>query len=116
MDFLGQRNIYNHNNFLIAVHIDELYCFHYKSTPDDLPKSAGWNFFDIQTEYQRMNVPNDQWVLCTANKDYEVFSQFLSVTWIFDFVFIPVKFIVLYRYAILLLELLGSYGTTAEFQ
>lgn len=56
----------------VTVHIDELYCFFYKSTPEDLPKSAGWNFFDIQTEYQRMNVPNDQWVLCTANKDYEV--------------------------------------------
>ena len=58
--------------YYVPVHIDELYCFYYKSTPDDLPKSAGWNFFDIQTEYQRMNVPNDQWVLCTANKDYEV--------------------------------------------
>ncbi|KAI8440778.1 hypothetical protein MSG28_009106, partial [Choristoneura fumiferana] len=40
--------------------IEELYCFHYKSTPEDLPKSAGWNFFDVQTEFQRMNVPNEQ--------------------------------------------------------
>ncbi|KAL0879630.1 hypothetical protein ABMA27_003345 [Loxostege sticticalis] len=60
------------------VHIDELYCFHYKSTPDDLPKSAGWNFFDIQTEFQRMNVPNEQWVLCTANKDYELCDTYPS--------------------------------------
>ncbi|CAG9782482.1 unnamed protein product [Diatraea saccharalis] len=60
------------------VHIDELYCFHYKQTPDDLPKSAGWNFFDIQTEFQRMNVPNDQWVLCTANKDYELCDTYPS--------------------------------------
>ncbi|XP_037303463.1 myotubularin-related protein 6 isoform X1 [Manduca sexta] len=60
------------------VHIDELYCFHYKSTPDDLPKSAGWNFFDTQTEFQRMNVPNDQWVLCTANKDYELCDTYPS--------------------------------------
>ncbi|XP_061717436.1 myotubularin-related protein 6 isoform X1 [Cydia pomonella] len=60
------------------VHIDELYCFHYKSTPEDLPKSAGWNFFDIQTEFQRMNVPNEQWVLCTANKDYELCDTYPS--------------------------------------
>ncbi|XP_063622716.1 myotubularin-related protein 6 [Cydia splendana] len=60
------------------VHIDELYCFHYKSTPEDLPKSAGWNFFDIQTEFQRMNVPNEHWVLCTANKDYELCDTYPS--------------------------------------
>lgn len=60
------------------VHIDELYCFHYKSTPDELPKSAGWNYFDIQTEYQRMNVPNEHWVLCTANKDYELCDTYPS--------------------------------------
>ncbi|XP_045453513.1 myotubularin-related protein 6 [Melitaea cinxia] len=60
------------------VHLDELYCFHYKCTPDDLPKSAGWNFFDIQTEYQRMNVPNEQWVLCTANKEYELCDTYPS--------------------------------------
>nr|XP_049697376.1 myotubularin-related protein 6 isoform X1 [Helicoverpa armigera] len=64
------------------VHIDELYCFFYKSTPDDLPKSAGWNFFDIQTEYQRMNVPNDQWVLCTANKDYELCDTYPSEVYV----------------------------------
>ncbi|CAB3252526.1 unnamed protein product [Arctia plantaginis] len=64
------------------VHIDELYCFHYKSTPDDLPKSAGWNFFDIQTEYQRMNVPNDQWVLCNANKDYELCDTYPSAVYV----------------------------------
>ncbi|XP_052744775.1 myotubularin-related protein 8 [Bicyclus anynana] len=64
------------------VNLDELYCFHYKSTPDDLPKSAGWNFFDIQTEYQRMNVPNDQWVLCTANKDYELCDTYPSEVYV----------------------------------
>ncbi|KAI5636927.1 myotubularin-like phosphatase domain-containing protein [Phthorimaea operculella] len=64
---------------IIPVHIDELYCFHYKSSPDDLPRSAGWNFFDIQTEFQRMNVPNEQWVLCTANKDYEDYEVIIPV-------------------------------------
>ncbi|CAG5053971.1 unnamed protein product [Parnassius apollo] len=64
------------------VHIEELYCFHYKSTPDDLPKSAGWNFFDIQTEYQRMNVPNEHWVLCNANKDYELCDTYPSEVYV----------------------------------
>ncbi|CAG9130462.1 unnamed protein product [Plutella xylostella] len=60
------------------VHIDELYCFHYKSTPEDLPKSAGWHYFDMHTEFQRMNVPNEHWVLCTANKDYELCDTYPS--------------------------------------
>ncbi|CAH2055641.1 unnamed protein product, partial [Iphiclides podalirius] len=64
------------------VHIEELYCFHYKSTPDDLPKSAGWNFFDIQTEYQRMNVPNEHWVLCNGNKDYELCDTYPSEVYV----------------------------------
>ncbi|GBP81252.1 Myotubularin-related protein 8 [Eumeta japonica] len=78
-----QKKVVKHMIFLNArlnreVHIEELYCFHYKSTPDELPKSAGWNYFDIQTDYQRMNVPNEYWVLCTANKDYELCDTYPS--------------------------------------
>ena len=40
--------------------------------PDNTPKSYGWDFFDIQTEYLRMGVPNENWVLTNLNKDYEV--------------------------------------------
>ncbi|XP_026317831.1 myotubularin-related protein 8 isoform X2 [Hyposmocoma kahamanoa] len=64
------------------VHIDELYCFYYKSTPDDLPKTAGWNFFDLETEFQRMNVPNEHWVHCTGNKDYELCDTYPSVLYV----------------------------------
>ncbi|KAJ9580043.1 hypothetical protein L9F63_004336, partial [Diploptera punctata] len=53
------------------VHIEDLYCFHYTSSTEDIPKPAGWNFFDLQSEYQRMRVPNDQWSLTLLNKDYE---------------------------------------------
>lgn len=52
--------------------IEELYCFHYSSSTEDIPKNAGWNFFDLSSEYQRMGVPNDQWTLTNLNKDYEV--------------------------------------------
>lgn len=59
-----------------TVHIEDLYCFHYTSSTEDIPKPAGWNYFDLQSEYQRMRVPNDQWSLTLLNKDYEV-----CITW-----------------------------------
>ena len=52
--------------------IDDLHCFNSTSNAENIPQSAGWNFFDLQSEYQRMGVPNDHWALTTANKDYEV--------------------------------------------
>lgn len=52
--------------------VNELYCFIYSSNIEGIPKSAGWNFFNLQSEYQRMAVPNDHWCLTTLNKDYEV--------------------------------------------
>lgn len=54
------------------VHIEDLYCFHYTSSTEDIPKPAGWNFFDLQSEYQRMRVPSDRWSLTLLNKDYEL--------------------------------------------
>ncbi|XP_066146115.1 myotubularin-related protein 8 isoform X2 [Euwallacea fornicatus] len=50
--------------------IEDLYCFTY--TSDEIPKNVGWNFFDLQSEYQRMGVPNDQWALTKLNEDYEL--------------------------------------------
>lgn len=52
--------------------VDELYCFSYSCSVEEISKTAGWNFFDLQAEYQRMGLPNDQWCLTTLNKDYEV--------------------------------------------
>jgi hypothetical protein len=61
-----------HKFLFWTVHIEDLYCFHYTSSTEDIPKPAGWNFFDLQSEYQRMRVPSDQWSLTLLNKDYEV--------------------------------------------
>lgn len=55
-----------------ADKLEQLYCFRCKSLPEDIPQSAGWNFFDLQAEYQRMHVPNDEWCLTMLNKNYEV--------------------------------------------
>ncbi|KRT85970.1 hypothetical protein AMK59_1064 [Oryctes borbonicus] len=52
--------------------IEDLYCFEYNFKNGNMPKSEGWNYFNIQSEYQRMGLPNDQWCLTTCNKDYEL--------------------------------------------
>ncbi|XP_039294729.1 myotubularin-related protein 6 isoform X1 [Nilaparvata lugens] len=54
------------------VHIEDLYCFYYTSSTEDIPKTAGWNFFDLQSEFQRMKVPNEQWSLTLLNEKYEI--------------------------------------------
>ena len=61
------------NNFnLNLVHIEDLYCFHYTASMEDIAKSTGWNFFDLETEFQRMGLPNANWNLTNLNKDYQV--------------------------------------------
>nr|XP_018898437.1 PREDICTED: myotubularin-related protein 6 isoform X1 [Bemisia tabaci] len=52
--------------------LEDLYCFRYTSSSEDIPKQAGWSFFDLQAEYQRMKVPNDEWSLTLLNQDYEL--------------------------------------------
>jgi len=51
--------------------LGDLYAFHYNS-PDVPDRSTGWNMFDIQSEYLRMGVPNENWVQTSINKDYEL--------------------------------------------
>uniref|UniRef100_A0A1B6DT04 phosphatidylinositol-3,5-bisphosphate 3-phosphatase n=1 Tax=Clastoptera arizonana TaxID=38151 RepID=A0A1B6DT04_9HEMI len=60
--------------------IEDLYCFHYNT--EDIPKSAGWTFFDLQAEFQRMRVPNDQWSLTTLNKDYNLCDTYPRVLYV----------------------------------
>nr|CAD7266644.1 unnamed protein product [Timema shepardi] len=54
------------------MNIKDLFCFRYTSGTEDIPQGAGWNFFDLQSEFQRMGAPNDQWSLSLLNKDYEL--------------------------------------------
>ncbi|XP_031616329.1 myotubularin-related protein 6 isoform X3 [Contarinia nasturtii] len=54
------------------VHIQNLYCFQYTSSNEELPKSTGWDFFSLETEFKRQHVPNDRWTLCNLNKTYEL--------------------------------------------
>lgn len=52
--------------------VEGLYCFTYTSSFEYIEKSEGWNYFDLDAEYQRMGVPNDHWCLTTLNEEYEV--------------------------------------------
>lgn len=54
------------------LHIKDLYCFDYKSSNEDLPKSTGWDFFRLEKDYRRMRVPNEQWTKCILNESYEL--------------------------------------------
>lgn len=54
------------------VKYENLYCFQYQSRTDDLPKTAGWDFFRLENEFKRMKVPNTEWTLSTLNQNYEL--------------------------------------------
>lgn len=58
--------------FHFPVHMEELYCFNYLSSTETLPKSTAWDSFDMQAEFKRLNVPNDQWSITLLNKEYDV--------------------------------------------
>ncbi|XP_059484789.1 myotubularin-related protein 6 isoform X1 [Neocloeon triangulifer] len=54
------------------VQIEELYCFDYTASTEEVAKHVGWSFFDLQAEFQRMRVPNEAWSLTLLNKDHEL--------------------------------------------
>uniref|UniRef100_A0A8D8TLR8 Myotubularin-related protein 8 n=1 Tax=Cacopsylla melanoneura TaxID=428564 RepID=A0A8D8TLR8_9HEMI len=51
------------------VQIEDLYCFSYIASES---KSYGWDFFSIEQEFKRMQVPNNEWCLTNLNKNYEL--------------------------------------------
>lgn len=66
------------------IHIQNLYCFQYTSSNEELPKSAGWDFFSLEAEFKRQSVPNDRWTLCNLNKTYELCDTCKYSMCIFD--------------------------------
>ncbi|XP_031830304.1 myotubularin related protein 6 isoform X1 [Nomia melanderi] len=54
------------------VNLEDLYCFYYQPSGDTLPQHAGWNFFNLQSEFQRQGVPNEEWSLSYLNGNYEL--------------------------------------------
>jgi len=50
--------------------IPQLYCFSYNPNKGELRQDTGWNFHDVQAEFQRQGVNGSNWSCCTLNKDY----------------------------------------------
>lgn len=57
--------------------VESLYCFQYNS-PELPVKTAGWHDFQLADDFARMNVPNDQWKLCTLNGTYSMCDTYPS--------------------------------------
>ncbi|KAI4497148.1 hypothetical protein M0802_007632 [Mischocyttarus mexicanus] len=52
------------------ANLEDLYCFSYQSSK--LSQHVGWNFFNVQSEFQRQGVPNEEWSLSYLNTNYEL--------------------------------------------
>ena len=65
-------------NVCYAGIIDELYAFTFKPM-DNWPQKHGWDFHDLRSEYLRMGVPSDNWVLSFINENYEASCLVLLV-------------------------------------
>ncbi|XP_071846266.1 phosphatidylinositol-3,5-bisphosphate 3-phosphatase MTMR8-like [Apostichopus japonicus] len=52
--------------------LTDMYAFTYKSASLSPSVTAGWDQFDLHTEYARMGIPNGFWKASAVNRDYEV--------------------------------------------
>ena len=62
--------------------IENLYCFKYNSNEKSISKTAGWNFFPIENEFKRMNLPNKYWSLTDLNADYQVCDTYSKTLYV----------------------------------
>ncbi|KAM6316938.1 phosphatidylinositol-3,5-bisphosphate 3-phosphatase MTMR6 isoform 5-T5 [Aegotheles albertisi] len=51
---------------------EELYAFSYNPKQNESEQVKGWQLIDLAEEYKRMGVPNDNWQLSDANRDYKI--------------------------------------------
>nr|XP_060623130.1 myotubularin-related protein 6 [Anolis sagrei ordinatus] len=51
---------------------DELYAFSYNPKQKEAERVQGWELIDLADEYNRMGVPNSDWQLSDANRDYKI--------------------------------------------
>ncbi|XP_043333942.1 myotubularin-related protein 6 isoform X1 [Cervus canadensis] len=51
---------------------EDLYAFSYNPKQNDAERLQGWELIDLTEEYQRMGVPNTNWQLSDANRDYKI--------------------------------------------
>ncbi|KAM9389063.1 phosphatidylinositol-3,5-bisphosphate 3-phosphatase MTMR6 isoform 6-T6 [Phaethornis superciliosus] len=51
---------------------EELYAFSYNPKQNESEQVKGWQLIDLAEEYRRMGVPNANWQLSDANRDYKI--------------------------------------------
>ncbi|XP_005355464.1 myotubularin-related protein 6 [Microtus ochrogaster] len=51
---------------------EDLYAFSYNPKQNDSERLKGWQVIDLAKEYERMGVPNENWKLSDANREYKV--------------------------------------------
>ncbi|XP_058897980.1 myotubularin-related protein 6 isoform X2 [Kogia breviceps] len=51
---------------------EDLYAFSYNPKQNDSERLRGWQLIDLAEEYKRMGLPNSNWQLSDANRDYEI--------------------------------------------
>ena len=51
---------------------EDLYAFSYNPKQNDAERLRGWELIDLTEEYKRMGVPNSNWQLSDANREYKV--------------------------------------------
>ncbi|CAG5121603.1 unnamed protein product, partial [Candidula unifasciata] len=61
--------------------IDRLYAFSFTSN-DNMEKTYGWDMFDLQSDFQRMGVSNQNWVATHLNKLYELCDTYPSLLYV----------------------------------
>lgn len=64
------------------VNIQSLYCFQFTSSSDGQPKSSGWDYFKLETEFRRQKVPNNEWQLSNMNSDYTMCDTYPNLMFV----------------------------------
>ena len=60
--------------FCVAAKYEDLYAFSYNPQQNESERQRGWQLLDLAEEYKRMGLPNSNWQLSDANRDYKVTS------------------------------------------
>lgn len=70
-DIFGDNSLRSLILYFLAKY-EELYAFSYNPKQNESEQVKGWQLIDLAEEYKRMGVPNANWQLSDANRDYKV--------------------------------------------
>ncbi|XP_002164142.1 myotubularin-related protein 6 [Hydra vulgaris] len=70
------------NHLANPVNYEDLYAFHYNPKEETLSQSAGWNLYNVDIEYNRMETPPELWVPSTLNIEYKLCETYPSIVYL----------------------------------